>query len=177
MLLRSLGSRSGNMISDALNKTGSIKYDNRNLMTEIRAIKTEAGGGIGGGTVEVLYLTKYRYDEAGNRVHKVRYKYTGSDPNPVFEGDRPKLPDLYSASWRSDITKRFMINFLLLVQKKVTKKSTPAGKSNCSNIKAKIEEFVNSLTLKQTNSVIIALMFSLIRLIFPNGIEKLTVKQ
>jgi hypothetical protein len=35
----------------------------------------------------VLYLTQYRYDEAGNRISKVRYKYTGSTPDPIFEGD------------------------------------------------------------------------------------------
>ena len=34
--------------------------------------------------MDVLYLTQYRYDEAGNRVRKVMYKYTGSEPDPVF---------------------------------------------------------------------------------------------
>jgi len=84
--------KNGNMTSDQLNRTGSIKYDHRNLMTEIRVIKTEANPDpFGVPTIDVLYLTYYRYDEAGNRVRKVRYKYTGTDPDPVFvtEGSNP----------------------------------------------------------------------------------------
>ena len=84
--------KNGNMTSDQLNRTGSIKYDHRNLMTEIRVIKTEANPDpFGTPTIDVLYLTNYRYDEAGIRVRKVRYKYTGSDPDPVFvtEGSNP----------------------------------------------------------------------------------------
>ena len=80
----------GNMTSDQLNRTGSIKYDHRNLMTEIRVIKTEVNPDpFGVPTIDVLYLTLYRYDEAGNRISKVRYKYTGSTPDPIFEGDNP----------------------------------------------------------------------------------------
>jgi len=76
----------GNMLSDQLNRTGSIKYDHRNLMTEIRVIKTEANPDpFGTPTIDVLYLTNYRYDEAGNRVRKFRYKYIGSTPDPIFE--------------------------------------------------------------------------------------------
>ncbi len=80
----------GNMTSDQLNRTGSIKYDHRNLMTEIRVIKSESPS-IFDPPVDVLYLTQYRYDEAGNRVRKTRYKYTGSTPDPVFDlsGDAP----------------------------------------------------------------------------------------
>ncbi len=78
------------MTSDQLNRTGSIKYDHRNLMTEIRVIKSESPS-IFEPPVDVLYLTNYRYDEAGNRVRKFRYKYTGTDPDPVFvtEGSNP----------------------------------------------------------------------------------------
>lgn len=59
-------------------------------MTEIRVIKSEAPS-IFDPPVDVLYLTQYRYDEAGNRVRKIRYKYTGSTPDPVFDmsGDAP----------------------------------------------------------------------------------------
>jgi len=59
-------------------------------MTEIRVIKTEAPT-VFDPPVDVLYLTYYRYDEAGNRVRKKRYKYNGSDPDPVFvtEGSNP----------------------------------------------------------------------------------------
>ncbi|NOS84940.1 MAG: hypothetical protein HOP31_07355 [Ignavibacteria bacterium] len=62
-----------------------------------------------------------------------------------------------------------------MYKRKLQRKVHPAGKSNCSNIKAIVEEFVNSLALRHTNSVIIALMFSPFRLIFPNGIEKLLI--
>ena len=33
----------------------------------------------------MLYLTQYRYDEAGNRVRKTRYTYTSITPDPIFE--------------------------------------------------------------------------------------------
>ncbi|HRF67289.1 MAG TPA: RHS repeat-associated core domain-containing protein [Ignavibacteria bacterium] len=80
----------GNMTRDDINRTSSIKYDHRNLMTEIRVIKTEAPT-VFDPPVDVLYLTYYRYDEAGNSVRKKRYKYNGSDPDPVFvtEGSNP----------------------------------------------------------------------------------------
>ncbi|MCC6865526.1 MAG: RHS repeat protein, partial [Ignavibacteria bacterium] len=80
----------GNMTKDDINRTSSIKYDHRNLMTEIRVIKTETPS-IFEPPVDVLYLTQYKYDEAGNRVRKTRYKYTGSTPDPVFDltGDAP----------------------------------------------------------------------------------------
>ncbi|GEM_PF-1653756 len=80
----------GNMTRDDINRTSSIKYDHRNLMTEIRVIKSESSI-IDPIPVDVLYLTYYRYDEAGNRVRKKRYKYNGSDPDPVFvtEGSNP----------------------------------------------------------------------------------------
>ena len=57
-------------------------------MTDVRAIKTENGLF---GPEDVTYWTQYRYDEAGNRVRKTRYKYTGSDPDPVLDltGDTP----------------------------------------------------------------------------------------
>ena len=53
-------------------------------------IKAEANPGpFGVPTIDVLYLTLYRYDEAGNRISKFRYKYTGCTPDPIFEGDNP----------------------------------------------------------------------------------------
>lgn len=78
----------GNMISDQLNRTSSIKYDHRNLMTDVRAVKTENGVF---GPEDITYWTVYRYDEAGNRMRKIRYKYTGSEPDPVLDltGDTP----------------------------------------------------------------------------------------
>ncbi len=76
-------------VSDQLNRTGSIKYDHRNLLTYIRSIKTE-GVGSPGGPVDVTYVTLFKYDEAGNRVRKTNVKYLGQELEPVYEGgDNP----------------------------------------------------------------------------------------
>jgi RHS repeat-associated protein len=79
----------GNMFKDEVNKNYNILYDHRNLMTDIRTIRQEAGGGPV--PSDVTYWTVYKYDEAGNRVRKSIYKYTGSEPDPVYDngGDNP----------------------------------------------------------------------------------------
>ena len=61
-------------------------------MTEIRSIKSEASSGPWDpGLVDVLYITIFKYDEAGNRIRKTVKKYEGGDPDPVHEetGDNP----------------------------------------------------------------------------------------
>ena len=76
----------GNVSNDNLNRNSTYKYDWRNLLTEIRSVKTEDGLF---GPEDKTYFTKYRYDEAGNRIFKEVWKYTGPDPEPIFNGDSP----------------------------------------------------------------------------------------
>jgi len=59
-----------------------LKYDHRNLLTEMRVVK-KTGGGDGYETYQLMY----NYDEAGNRVRKRVYFYQEEDPMPVFEED------------------------------------------------------------------------------------------
>ncbi len=76
----------GNMTKDDNNRNHSAKYDHRNLMTEIRSIKSEVGSGPWDpGLVDVLYITIFKYDEVGNRIRKTVEKYEGGDPDPVHE--------------------------------------------------------------------------------------------
>ncbi|MBL0106947.1 MAG: RHS repeat-associated core domain-containing protein [Ignavibacteria bacterium] len=76
-----------------LNKNSHIKYDYRNLITQIQhkaIVNTDTS----------FYLTYYSYDEAGNRFAKTIYKYTSSSGPP--EDSNPGGPvtddywDLYS---------------------------------------------------------------------------------
>jgi hypothetical protein len=54
-------------------------------MTEIRSIKTESSSSpFDPGPVDVLYITLFKYDEAGNRIRKTVKKYQGSDPTPIY---------------------------------------------------------------------------------------------
>ena len=56
----------GNMISDALNKNVNIEYDHRNLILELEHTKYILNDSL-------ILLTKYYYDEAGNRIRKMTY--------------------------------------------------------------------------------------------------------
>jgi len=56
----------GNMISDALNKNVNIEYDHRNLIMELEHTKYILNDSL-------ILLTKYYYDEAGNRIRKMTY--------------------------------------------------------------------------------------------------------
>lgn len=76
----------GNMTKDELNRNYDFVYDFRNLITDFRSIRLE---GTGPGATDVTYWTKYYYDEAGNRIRKMVWKYLGSEPNPVHDGDEP----------------------------------------------------------------------------------------
>jgi len=75
----------GNMTSDTRDLDDvkqDLKYDHRNLLTEMRVVK-KTGGGDGYETYQLMF----NYDEAGNRVRKRVYFYQGEDPMPVFEED------------------------------------------------------------------------------------------
>jgi len=56
----------GNMISDALNKNVNIEYDHRNLILELEHTKYILNDSL-------IFLTRYYYDEAGNRIRKMTY--------------------------------------------------------------------------------------------------------
>ncbi|MCB0728867.1 MAG: hypothetical protein KDD00_15490, partial [Ignavibacteriae bacterium] len=56
----------GNMTSDALNRNTNITYDHRNLILELRHTKYILNDSL-------IILTKYYYDEAGNRIRKMSY--------------------------------------------------------------------------------------------------------
>jgi len=69
----------GNVISESLNNNSDIKYDHRNLITQLKHrshIITDSS----------YYVSYYKYDEAGNRIAKITFKYTGSDDNPDAPG-------------------------------------------------------------------------------------------
>jgi len=64
-----------NVTSEALNNNSEMKYDYRNLLTQLRhrsQIITDSS----------YYVSYYNYDEAGNRISKKVYKYTGTQPEP-----------------------------------------------------------------------------------------------
>jgi hypothetical protein len=73
----------GNVTFDNLNRNNAYKYDWRNLLTEIRSVKTESSLF---GPVDVNYWTLYLYDESGNRIRKMNYKYVAGSP-PGGGGD------------------------------------------------------------------------------------------
>jgi len=54
------------MISDALNRNVNMKYDQRNLILELEHTKYILNDSL-------ILLTKYYYDEAGNRIRKMTY--------------------------------------------------------------------------------------------------------
>ena len=56
----------GNMTSDVLNKNTNIKYDHRNLILELTHTKYILNDSL-------IILTKYYYDESGNRIRKMSY--------------------------------------------------------------------------------------------------------
>jgi len=56
----------GNLITDALNNNESM-YDHRNLITALKH-KSQIIG-------DPIYITKYYYDESGNRMRKMTYLY------------------------------------------------------------------------------------------------------
>ena len=77
----------GNMTSDALNRNTNITYDHRNLILELRHTKYILNDSL-------IILTKYYYDEAGNRIRKMTYAYL----QPVTESEPPANSDVSNTS-------------------------------------------------------------------------------
>ena len=76
----------GNLIQDAFNNNNEILYDYRNLITELKHRSQIIG--------DTVYLTKYYYDEAGNRIRKMTYAYL----QPVSESEPPANSDVSNTS-------------------------------------------------------------------------------
>lgn len=62
----------GNMTRDSLNKNSNIKYDYRNLIIQLKHIELPPDSDT------MKYVTNYLYDEAGNRIRKIVYKFIGT---------------------------------------------------------------------------------------------------
>jgi RHS repeat-associated protein len=79
----------GNVTKDLVNNNHNILYDYRNLMTDIRTIRTEISESE---PIEITYWTQYKYDESGNRVRKQTWKYLGTQQDPIYnEEDGPTV--------------------------------------------------------------------------------------
>ena len=75
----------GNMMGDGLQDNYGLKYDHRNLLTEISRLISE----------NETELTRYYYDEAGNRIRKLilrNWSGGGGIPDPPVWGDIGNLP-------------------------------------------------------------------------------------
>ena len=68
----------GNMTNDYMNNNTGIKYDHRNLITEITNQNLNQDP-------PRTYITRYRYDEAGNRTRKTVFLSEEYDPPPLPE--------------------------------------------------------------------------------------------
>ncbi|HRJ98773.1 MAG TPA: RHS repeat-associated core domain-containing protein [Ignavibacteria bacterium] len=86
----------GNMITDELNQNRDIKYDHRNLITQIRNKKIIIEDSL-------VYVTYYFYDEAGNRIRKNVYQYIGIQPSDSVE--TPDLGDITDMTGYWDLIK------------------------------------------------------------------------
>ena len=78
----------GNQINDYLNNNTSIKYDHRNLITEFTKQDLTQDP-------PRTDITRYKYDEAGNRVRKTIYRSNDSNPPPLPE-ENEDLPSGWS---------------------------------------------------------------------------------
>ena len=75
----------GNMTNDYMNNNTGIKYDHRNLITEITKQNLNQDP-------PTTYITRYRYDEAGNRTRKTIFLSNEYDPPPLPEEDTDLPP-------------------------------------------------------------------------------------
>jgi RHS repeat-associated protein len=75
----------GNMTRDNINRNRDIKYDHRNLITQLAHTEYVLEDSL-------LYATYYYYDEAGNRFRKKVYQYIGSQTR-----DSVEIPDIEEA--------------------------------------------------------------------------------
>lgn len=71
------------MISDNLNKNNYVRYDYRNLIIELLHHSYT--------THDTLLITRYNYDEAGNRVRKLIYKHITHPFDPEPENPEEEL--------------------------------------------------------------------------------------
>ncbi|MBV6479652.1 MAG: hypothetical protein HGGPFJEG_02439 [Ignavibacteria bacterium] len=77
----------GNIKTDEVNRNSDIKYDNRNLIIQIRNKKIAIEDSL-------VYLTYYYYDDAGNRIRKKVYQYIGiQQPDSVASPDTEDIGD------------------------------------------------------------------------------------
>ena len=68
----------GNMTNDYMNNNTGIKYDHRNLITEITKQNLNQDP-------PTTYITRYKYDEARNRTRKTVFLSNEYDPRPLPE--------------------------------------------------------------------------------------------
>ena len=76
------------MTNDYMNNNTGIKYDHRNLITEITKQNLNQDP-------PTTYITRYRYDEAGNRTRKTVFLSNEYDPPPLPD-DEADLPPGWS---------------------------------------------------------------------------------
>jgi len=86
----------GNMITDEVNRNRDIKFDYRNLITQIRNKKIVIEDSL-------VYVTYYFYDEAGNRIRKNVYQYIGIQPSDSVE--TPDIGDIGDMTGYWDLIK------------------------------------------------------------------------
>jgi RHS repeat-associated protein len=76
----------GNAVRDDMNGISNMFYDHRNLLLSFRSVRLSSGGI----SPPVIFETRYWYDEAGNRIHKLVKRYNGVEQNPIYiENDDP----------------------------------------------------------------------------------------
>ena len=75
----------GNQTNDYLNNNTTIKYDHRNLIMEFTRQDLNQDP-------PITDITRYKYDEAGNRVRKTIYRSTSSNPTPLPEENEDLPP-------------------------------------------------------------------------------------
>ena len=78
----------GNQTNDYINNNTGIKYDHRNLITEFTRQDLNQD-------LPITDITRYKYDEAGNRIRKTIYRSNDSNPPPLPE-ETEDLPSGWS---------------------------------------------------------------------------------
>jgi len=78
----------GNQTNDYINNNTGIKYDHRNLITEFTRQDLNQDP-------PIIDITRYKYDEAGNRIRKTIYRSNDSNPPPLPE-ENEDLPTGWS---------------------------------------------------------------------------------
>jgi RHS repeat-associated protein len=73
----------GNVTRDTINYNFNIQYDHRNLITQLYHTDREAV------SRPYTYATRYYYDESGNRVRKLEYFNTQTNPPLITDWNNP----------------------------------------------------------------------------------------